>query len=119
MCCAFCTKSGFFYSILDPLASPLLSATLSLTCLRSKELRITTFCSLVHLRAALPGVKLVQVIHVMGDEALAEAQAAAHDVDAILLDSGNTKIRPESCPVSAFQRSHILRRVALTLSTWQ
>ena len=28
----------------------------------------------------------------MGDEAVTEAQLAAPDVDAILLDSGNTKI---------------------------
>ncbi len=41
------------------------------------------------LRAALPGVRLVQVIHVTGEESVAEAEAVASDVDAILLDSGN------------------------------
>lgn len=41
------------------------------------------------LRAALPAVTLVQVIHVTGAEALAQAQAAAPLVDALLLDSGN------------------------------
>jgi phosphoribosylanthranilate isomerase len=41
------------------------------------------------LRAALPGVTLVQVIHVTGEEALAEAIAAAPHVDGLLLDSGN------------------------------
>lgn len=41
------------------------------------------------LRRALPGVKLVQVVHVTGPESLDEAVAAARDVDAILLDSGN------------------------------
>jgi phosphoribosylanthranilate isomerase len=41
------------------------------------------------LRAALPTVRLVQVIHVMGPESVAEARAAADGVDALLLDSGN------------------------------
>jgi phosphoribosylanthranilate isomerase len=41
------------------------------------------------LRAALPGIKIVQVIHVRGEEALAEAESVAPHVDAILLDSGN------------------------------
>lgn len=41
------------------------------------------------LRQALPGIKLVQVIHVTGEESIAEAQQVAPHVDAILLDSGN------------------------------
>jgi phosphoribosylanthranilate isomerase len=41
------------------------------------------------LRRALPALKLVQVVHVVGPESLEEARAAAEDVDAILLDSGN------------------------------
>jgi phosphoribosylanthranilate isomerase len=41
------------------------------------------------LRAALPGVSLVQVIHVDGDAAVARAVAVAPSVDAILLDSGD------------------------------
>ncbi|HEY7985098.1 MAG TPA: phosphoribosylanthranilate isomerase [Ktedonobacterales bacterium] len=41
------------------------------------------------LRAALPGIGLVQVIHVTGAESLAEAVAVAPLVDALLLDSGN------------------------------
>ena len=40
------------------------------------------------LRAALPGVSIVQVIHVEGEEAVDEAQAVAPQVDGILLDSG-------------------------------
>jgi phosphoribosylanthranilate isomerase len=44
------------------------------------------------LREALPGVRLVQVIHVTGDESLDEACEAAPDVDALLLDSGNPKL---------------------------
>ncbi len=41
------------------------------------------------LRAALPGVSLVQVIHVRNEESIAEAVALAPFVDGILLDSGN------------------------------
>ena len=44
------------------------------------------------LRASLPGVKLVQVIHVIGDESIDEACQLAEHVDAILLDSGNPKL---------------------------
>jgi phosphoribosylanthranilate isomerase len=40
------------------------------------------------LRRALPGVKLVQVIHVRDAGSLEEARAAAPEVDALLLDSG-------------------------------
>jgi phosphoribosylanthranilate isomerase len=41
------------------------------------------------LRAGLPGVRLVQVVHVTGPEALDEAQEVSAHVDAVLLDSGN------------------------------
>jgi phosphoribosylanthranilate isomerase len=41
------------------------------------------------LRAALPGVSLVQVVHVVDETAIDEAQAVAPSVDGILLDSGN------------------------------
>ncbi len=41
------------------------------------------------LREALPGIALVQVVHVTGPESLDEARAVAADVDALLLDSGN------------------------------
>lgn len=44
------------------------------------------------LRAELPGVSLVQVIHVRGEESLAEALAVARHVDALLLDSGNQSL---------------------------
>ncbi len=42
-----------------------------------------------HLRNELPGVRIVQVIHVTGPEALEQATHVAPDVHAILLDSGN------------------------------
>lgn len=41
------------------------------------------------LRDALPGIALVQVVHVTGPESVAYAVAAAEHVDALLLDSGN------------------------------
>ncbi len=40
------------------------------------------------LRRAVPGVKIVQVIHVTGPDSLDQAKARASSVDAILLDSG-------------------------------
>ena len=42
------------------------------------------------LRCELPGVALVQVIHVTGSEAVELARAAAEHVYALLLDSGDT-----------------------------
>ena len=47
---------------------------------------------LIRLRHALPGIALVQVIHVGGQESIIEACAVAPLVDAILLDSGNQKL---------------------------
>ena len=44
------------------------------------------------LRAALPGIALVQVIHVTGEESVAEAVLAAPSVNALLLDSGNPRL---------------------------
>ena len=44
------------------------------------------------LRAGLPGIKLVQVIHVTGPESVEEAESSAPWVDALLLDSGNQKL---------------------------
>jgi phosphoribosylanthranilate isomerase len=43
------------------------------------------------IREALPNVKLVQVIHVTGEESIEQAVGVHDDVDAILLDSGNPK----------------------------
>jgi phosphoribosylanthranilate isomerase len=40
------------------------------------------------LKRALPGVRLVQAIHVEGEDAVEEAIALAEEVDALLLDSG-------------------------------
>ena len=45
--------------------------------------------SQTELRAALPGVTIVQVVHVTGEGSIEEAGAAAPHVHGILLDSGN------------------------------
>ena len=44
------------------------------------------------IRAELPGVSLVQVIHICGEESVEEALSVAPEVDALLLDSGNQKL---------------------------
>ena len=44
------------------------------------------------LRASLPGIALVQVIHVAGPESVDEAVSVAGSVDALLLDSGNQRL---------------------------
>ena len=43
-------------------------------------------------RAVLPAVKIVQVIHVRGESSIDEALQAAVQVDALLLDSGNPSL---------------------------
>ena len=44
------------------------------------------------LRAALPGIHLVQVIHITGEDAVVQARHVAPSVDALLLDSGNPSL---------------------------
>jgi phosphoribosylanthranilate isomerase len=44
------------------------------------------------LKQSLPGISIVQVIHVTGPESLDEAVWVARQVDAILLDSGNQRL---------------------------
>lgn len=44
------------------------------------------------LKLAVPGISIVQVVHVTGPESVEEAEAVAPHVDAILLDSGNQKL---------------------------
>lgn len=44
------------------------------------------------LRAGLPGVSLVQVVHVRGEESFEEALRVARHVDALLLDSGDQSL---------------------------
>ena len=45
------------------------------------------------LKEALPGISIVQVIHVTGDESIQEALTIAPHVHAILLDSGNPSLQ--------------------------
>ena len=44
------------------------------------------------LKTALPGVEIVQVIHVLNQESVEEALQIAPQVDALLLDSGNPNL---------------------------
>jgi phosphoribosylanthranilate isomerase len=44
------------------------------------------------LRERLPGVSIVQVVHVAGEESYEEALGVAGEVDALLLDSGNQNL---------------------------
>ncbi len=48
--------------------------------------------SYAELRAALPTIKLVQVIHVLNESSVDEAIRIAEHVDALLLDSGNPNL---------------------------
>ncbi len=45
------------------------------------------------IRKALPAIKIVQVIHVTGEEEVEQALAIAGRVDTLLLDSGNPALR--------------------------
>ncbi|HMU71644.1 MAG TPA: phosphoribosylanthranilate isomerase [Ferruginibacter sp.] len=47
--------------------------------------------SYTDIRSALPHIKIVQVIHVTGDESIEQALHVQDQVDALLLDSGNPK----------------------------
>lgn len=51
-----------------------------------------TFDTYRELRKALPGVSIVQVIHVTGSDAIEIATSISPFVDAILLDSGNPNL---------------------------
>jgi phosphoribosylanthranilate isomerase len=44
------------------------------------------------LRVLLPGVRLVQVVHVDGEESVGEASSVAGLIDSLLLDSGNPRL---------------------------
>lgn len=45
------------------------------------------------LKDALPGIKIVQVIHVIDEQSVEQAISVSPSVDAILLDSGNPNLR--------------------------
>lgn len=44
------------------------------------------------IKKALPGIKVVQVVHVSGEESIIEAVEVSEKVDALLLDSGNQNL---------------------------
>lgn len=48
---------------------------------------------LLILRERLPAIKLVQVIHVLDESSVEEAKKVQHFVDALLLDSGNPRLK--------------------------
>jgi phosphoribosylanthranilate isomerase len=82
-----------------PVATFLLSSSTTVEELVEQHLRTRTNTiqlvdsvpreNLRALRQTLPGVRLVQVIHVAGQASVDEALAVAPEVDALLLDSGN------------------------------
>ena len=82
-----------------PIATFLLTSQQDVDSIIAQQRRCGTNCvqlcdcvtsgSLRELKAALPGVKIIQVVHVTGPESVEEAVAVASSVDAILLDSGN------------------------------
>lgn len=85
-----------------PIATFLLTSKLSAEEIITQQRRCRTntlqLCDRVtpgahaELRSALPGIALVQVIHVTGEESVDEALVVAPQVDALLLDSGNQSL---------------------------
>ena len=48
--------------------------------------------TLLEISEALPGIKIVQVVHVVGRKSIEDAQIASQFADALLLDSGNPNL---------------------------
>jgi phosphoribosylanthranilate isomerase len=82
-----------------PIGTFLLTSETSAECIIAHQQRVfTNTIQLVdalaegsyrQIREALPGIKLVQVIHVRDENSVDEALAIAGEVDGLLLDSGN------------------------------
>jgi phosphoribosylanthranilate isomerase len=71
----------------------------------------------VRLRAELPGVRLVQVVHVTDESAVARAAVAAVGADALLLDSGNPEKRVKELGGTGRVHDWVLsRRIGETVS---
>lgn len=89
-------------SVPPPVATFLLTSRVAATAIIEQHARCATsvlqLCDhlppdeLRTLRASLPAVKLVQVIHVVDQASVDEALAVAPLVDALLLDSGNPRL---------------------------
>jgi phosphoribosylanthranilate isomerase len=85
-----------------PIATFLLTSRQDVASIVEQQRRCRTNCvqlcdcvtsgSLGELKTPLPGVSIVQVVHVTGPESVEEAIAVAASVDAILLDSGNPSL---------------------------
>lgn len=85
-----------------PIATFLLTSERSAKAIIAQQRRCRTntlqLCDAVtpdvyrQVRGELPGIALVQVIHVTGPESVDEAVATAPHVDALLLDSGNPRL---------------------------
>lgn len=86
-------------SVPPPIATFLLTSRQDVDSIIAQQRRCRTNClqlcdeliSGTHrdLKRALPGISVIQVIHVCGPESLDQAISIAPQVDAILLDSGN------------------------------
>jgi phosphoribosylanthranilate isomerase len=88
--------------IAPPVGSFLLTSLQSAELIIAQQQRLRTntiqLCdrlspgSIAQIRDALPGIGLVQVIHVRDQDSVDEALAIAPEVDALLLDSGNQNL---------------------------
>jgi phosphoribosylanthranilate isomerase len=67
--------------------------------------------SYVELRERLPGIKIVQVIHVVGPRSVEEAVAIGAHVDAILLDSGRPDFQVKELGGTGRQHDWAVSRV--------
>lgn len=86
-------------TIHPPIASFLLTSEQSATGIVKHVMRVNTSTvqivdqltegTYTEIRTALPALKIVQVIHVTGEESLEQALLVHQQVDALLLDSGN------------------------------
>ena len=95
-------------SVPPPIATFLLTAHLDSAAIIAQQQRCRTFtiqlvdhvelAELRALRLHLPGIKLVQVIHVCDASALAQAKRVAPLIDALLLDSGNPNLSVKELP---------------------
>ena len=89
-------------TIPPPIGSFLLTSQQKVDAIVAQHHRCRTNCiqlcdclsvgSLAELKEALPGISIVQVVHVVGRHSVDEAAAVAGFVDAILLDSGNPSL---------------------------
>ena len=89
---------GIVASVSPPIATLLLTSKQDAESIIAQQRRCCTntiqlvdrfLGSYEKLRGFLPGISIVQVVHVTGEESVEEAIAVATHVDALLLDSGN------------------------------